>query len=326
MKNFIHSILNPGILFLILFNSVLTQAQIPKLVFVPQWLPQAQFAGYYIAREKGFYRDAGIDIEIVHPSGSIQATEMLANGEVDLISLFLITAMSVKNQGLDIVNIAQISQHSAILFVTKKTSGIEQISQLNGKRIGIWKSGFDEVPKALMAEKKIKVEWIPILSTINLFMLDGVDAMTVMSYNEYDQIINSGLNENELNIFSVSDNGFDIPEDGLYCLGSTFESKKGELRKFMEATLKGWDFAAKNRQYALDVVIHQMQQAHLPANRAHQEWMLNKVVELMSPGTKQVTRGELLENDFLKAADILNPGDKSGLKFIFTDFYKPVLK
>jgi NitT/TauT family transport system substrate-binding protein len=326
MINLKYFIYKMGIIIVIFLNSLLSQAQLSKLVFTPQWLPQAQFAGYYVALDKGFYTEAGIDVKIIHPTTGVTATEILASGKADLISLFLITAMSEKNRGLDIVNIGQTSQHSAILFVTKKTGGIEQLSQLNGKKIGIWKSGFDEVPKALMAEKKYSVEWIPILSTINLFMLGGIDAMTVMSYNEYDQIINSGLNENEVNTFPVADYGFDIPEDGLYCLRSAFENKKGDLKKFMEATLKGWDFAAQNRQYAVDVVINQMQLAHLPANRAHQEWMLNKVLDLMSAGTKQVTRGELLEKDFLKAANILNIGDKPAIKFTFTDFYKPVLK
>lgn len=326
MKNVTHYIQKPGIVIFILFYTLLSQAQLSRIVFTPQWLPQAQFAGYYIALEKGFYADAGLDVVIIHPSASMKATEMLSSGKTDLISFFLISAMSVKNSGSDIVNVGQISQHSAILFVTKKSGGIDQLSKLDGKKIGIWKIGFDEVPKALMAQKKYNITWVPLLSTINLFMLGGIDAMTVMSYNEYDQIINSGLNENELNTFPVSDFGFDIPEDGLYCLRSTYENKKDELRKFLEATLKGWDYAAQNRQYAVDAVIKQMQSAHIPANRAHQEWMLNKVLEMMSAGTKQVARGELLEMDFQRAAEILNKEDKSILKYSFTDFYKPVIK
>jgi NitT/TauT family transport system substrate-binding protein len=326
MKNMTYYIQKPGIVILILFYTLLSQAQLSKFVFTPQWLPQAQFAGYYIALEKGFYADAGLDVVIIHPSASIKATEMLYSGKTDLISFFLISAMSVKNSGSDIVNVGQISQHSAILFVTKKSGGIDQLSKLDGMKIGIWKSGFDEVPKALMAQKKYNIRWVPLLSTINLFMLGGIDAMTVMSYNEYDQIINSGLNENEVNTFPVADFGFDIPEDGLYCLRSTYEKRKDDLRKFLEATLKGWDYAAQNRQYAVDVVIRQMQSVHIPANRAHQEWMLNKVLEMMSSGTKPVSRGELLEQDFQRAAEILDKGDKTTLNYTFTDFYKPLLK
>lgn len=326
MRNWIHFIQKSGIVILILFSTFLTQAQLPKLVFAPQWLPQAQFAGYYIAQEKGFYKEAGIDVKIVHPSANLQATSLLTSGKADVISLFLITALSVKNQGVDLVNIGQISQHSAILFVTKKSSGIEQLSQLDGKKIGIWKSGFDEVPKALVSEKKYQVDWIPILSTVNLFMMDGIDAMTVMSYNEYDQIINCGLNENELNTFPFAKYGFDVPEDGLYCLKSTYENKKPELKKFLQATLKGWEYAAGNKEYALEAVLKRMQLAHLPANRAHQEWMLNKVLELINPDNKGVARGELMESDFLKVADILSKRDGIKSKYLFTDFYQSLLK
>lgn len=326
MRILISIILKSGIVILLLFSSLLIHAQLPKIVFAPHWLPQAQFAAYYVAQEKGFYKESGIDVEIVHPSANINATEMLANGKADLISLFLITAISAKNQGLDIVNVGQLSQHSAILIVTKKSSGIEKLSQLNGKKIGIWKSGFDELPKALIAEKKMQVEWVPILSTVNLFMLDGIDAMTVMSYNEYDQIINCGINENELNVFPISDYDLDIPEDGLYCLRSTYENKKIELNKFLDATLKGWEFTAQNKESALDIVLNKMLLSHVPANKAHQEWMLSKMLELIIPGDKKVNRGELLETDFLKAAAIINKRDNSSSKYQFSDFYKKLNK
>jgi len=326
MKSSNQFILKSGIVIFILFSSLLSQAQLPKLVFAPQWLPQAQFAGYYVAQEKGFYKEAGIDVEIIHPSANKQVTSLLASGKADVISLFLVTGMTLKNQGMDIVNVGQISQHSAILFVTKKSRGLSQLSQLNGKKIGIWKSGFDEVPKAMIAEKGYKVEWIPILSTVNLFMKDGIDAMTVMLYNEYDQIINCGLNENELNTFQAAKYGFDVPEDGLYCLKSTYANKKPELKKFLQATLKGWTYAANNKDYTIDVVLKRMQQAHVPANKVHQEWMLNKVLELIRPGNKGVKMGDLKETDFLKAVDILYSRNKVKPKYTFTDFYQPLSK
>lgn len=326
MKNLIHSIQKPGICFFLLLSSLLIQAQLPKLVFAPQWLPQAQFAGYYVALEKGFYREAGIDVEIIHPSANVQVTSMLASGKADVVSLFLITGLSYKNQGLDLINIGQISQHSSILFVTKKSRGISQLSQLNGKKIGVWKSGFDEVPKALMAEKNYQIEWIPILSTVNLFMMDGIDAMTVMSYNEYDQIINCGMNEDELNIFPVADYGFDVPEDGLYCLKATSKTKKEELKKFLEGTLKGWKYASENRGYAIDVVLKRMQLAHLPANRVHQEWMLDTILGLNVPGNKGVAPGELMEADFMKAVSIMKNLNNTNSTYLFNDFYHLLLK
>jgi NitT/TauT family transport system substrate-binding protein len=157
-------------------------------------------------------------------------------------------------------------------------------------------------------------------------MKDGIDAMTVMLYNEYDQIINCGLNENELNTFQAAKYGFDVPEDGLYCLKSTYANKKPELKKFLQATLKGWTYAANNKDYTIDVVLKRMQQAHVPANKVHQEWMLNKVLELIRPGNKGVKMGDLKETDFLKAVDILYSRNKVKPKYTFTDFYQPLSK
>lgn len=316
----------PGLLLLFMLMVLFAQSQRPKLVFAPHWLPQAQFAGYYVAQEKGFYKEAGIEVEIIHPSANVQVTSMLASGKADVVSLFLITGLSFKNQGLDLVNIGQISQHSSILFVTKKSRGISRLSQLNGKKIGVWKSGFDEVPKALMAEKNYQVEWVPILSTVNLFMMDGIDAMTVMSYNEYDQIINCGLNEDELNVFPAGEFGFDVPEDGLYCLRSTLGTKKAEIGKFLAATLKGWAYAEENREYAIDVVLNRMKVAHLPANRVHQEWMLDTILQLNKPGNKGVKPGELAEKDFQKAFSILKNLYQTNADCLYNDFYQSLLK
>lgn len=328
--------------FLFFVNLLLSQPA--KLTFAPQWMPQAQFAGYYIAQEMGFYKEAGIEVEFIHPSANIPATDLLSSGKADVISLFLVTGMSARTEGMDIVNICQLSQHSAIYIVAKKSSGIDKLEKLNGKKIGVWKSGFDEVPKAMMKEKKYNIEWVPILFSVNLFMLDGIDAMTVMSYNEYDNIINCGVNEDELNVFPISDYGYDVPEDGLYCLNSTYETKKEDLKKFIAATLKGWDYAAANKATAIDIVLDRMKSAHIPANRVHQEWMLDRILEMMMVSdndaqdndaqgkgaqnrsflNKRVRRGELLESDFDQTAKIINSISEKRVSFKFDEFYKPL--
>lgn len=305
--------------------SLSSVAQLPNITFTPHWVPQAQFAGYYIALEKGFYKKEGINVKIVHPSASINASEMLANGEADVISSFLISAILMKSKGIDLVNIAQLSQNSALLFVTKKEKGIDKLSDLNNKRIGVWKSGFDEVGKSLMLSNNYAVNWISILSGINMFMVDGVDALTVMWYNEYNLITNSGINPDELNTFFFSDYGLNIPEDGLYCLNNTLNTRKTDLEKFVRASLKGWEYVSENKDEALDLVLKTMKKAHFPTNKAHQRWMLDKILELYEPGNKNVQKGELAEPDFHKSQSILIEGDYLKEKIPFSSFYKPVI-
>jgi NitT/TauT family transport system substrate-binding protein len=313
------------ILIMMFFCSSGSFAQLHKIVFTPHWLPQAQFAGYYMAQQKGFYREEGLDVEIVHPSASVMATDELVNGKADVVSLFLVSALAAKSRGVDLVNIAQLSQNSALLFIVKKSSGIRTLADLNGKRIGIWESGFDEVPKALIYSNNYNVKWVPILSSINMFMMNGVDAMTAMWFNEYNEIINAGMDPDELSTLFFSDYGYNIPEDGLYCLNKTLLTKKDDLQKFVRGTLKGWEYAKNHKEETLQVVLDLMKKEHVPTNLAHQSWMLDKVFELIEPGQKNVKKGELAESDFNKTQNILLEGGYIKDRIPFNEFYKPVV-
>lgn len=296
-----------------------------KLVFTPHWLPQAQFAGYYVAQDQGFYEQAGLEVEIVHPSASINALRYLSEGKTDVISMFLLTALDARESGINLVNIAQISQHSAIMFVTKKSSGIETINDFQGRKVGIWRSGFREVPQALLDKNNIQVEWVPILSTVNLFLLDGIDVMTVMWYNEYNQIYLNGIDKEELNTFFMSDFGFNIPEDGLYVLENTAQNRQDDLSLFVEASIKGWEYAEKNKDYTLDLVIDVMRKANIPSNKAHQEWMLEKIFQFHSLEGKEVKTTELNPKDFNKALDVYQNFKDSKFNIDYSDFFQPVL-
>jgi NitT/TauT family transport system substrate-binding protein len=302
-----------------------TQAQGSKLVFSPHWLPQAQFAGYYVALDQGFYQEAGLDVEIVHPSVTVNAMEHLKQGTADVISLFLVTALTARSEGIEMVNIAQFSQHSAIMMVSMKSSGIETLHDFHGKKIGIWMSGFEEVPKALINEYQLEVEWVPILSSVNLFLIGGLDVMTVMYYNEYNTIYLSGIERDELNTFFLSEYGYDIPEDGLYVLSETRREREDDLRKFVQATMKGWDYAAENKEYTIDLVVDLMRKEHIPSNKAHQTWMLNTVLKMKHIEDKPIKRTQLYVNDFDKAVSILKERGIISRACSYDEFFKPVM-
>lgn len=319
---------NKPILFFIFFVFVWMHAtaQNPKLVFSAHWMPQAQFAGYYVAKDQGFYEAAGIDVDIIHPSASVNAVEFLATGQADIISLFLITGIEVRQKGLDLVNIAQLSQHSAIMFVAQKSSGIETLEDFAGKKVGVWMSGFEELPRAMMDQHDIEVEWVPILSTVNLFLLGGIDVMTVMFYNEYNQLYLSGINRDELNTFFATDYGFNIPEDGLYTLRQTALNRQTELGAFAEATLRGWSFAAQNKEYTLDLVMGLMRKNSIPANKAQQSWMLDKVLEMLDLQNDKLTPGKLDKDDFNHACEIIRRQHDADFQIEYNDFFKPALQ
>ncbi len=306
------------------------ESQTTTIRFAPQWFPQAQFAGYYAAQDQGFYKEAGLDVQIIHPTDDESSMDMLVSGKADIISSFLMDGLTSKlSKEIPLVNVAQLSQHSTLMFVTKASIGIDKLTELDGKKVAIWSSGFDKLPRALVEDQGVEVEFIPIYNSINLFLEGGVDAMTVMYYNEYDQIINSGVNKDELNTFFFSGyEGFDIPEDGLYCLQATLDKDKDAVKKFINASLKGWKYADENREYALDLVVQKMNRARLANNRAHQRWMLDKVIEQLAPKDKEVEKGHLLEADFQRALNIIQSEARSGAEMQslpYDSFYKPLV-
>lgn len=295
------------------------------LVFAPHWLPQAQFAGYYVAQDQGFYEEAGITVDIIHPTASVNAMQYLLDGKADIISMFLTSALDAVQKEANIVNIGQLSQHSAIMFVSMKDSGVESIYDMEGKKVGIWKSGFREVPVATLDKYEVEVEWVPILSTVNLFLLGGIDVMTVMWYNEYNQIYLSGIDRDEMNTFFLSDYGFDVPEDGLYVFEETRKNRESDLRAFVEASLRGWEYAAQNREYATRLTVQIMRGANIPSNHAHQRWMLNKVLEMQCISIKEVKPSELHPGDFEKAVSVIERFYDREFTPGYREFFQPVV-
>ncbi len=310
-------------LFFLTYNAF---ADNKTIVFGAQWLPQAQFAGYYVAYDQGFYDDAGIDVKIIHPTATVNTLEYLINGQADVVSLFLITALNNRLEGLELINIGQLSQQSAIMFVSRKSSGIETLEDFEGKSLGVWMSGFQEVPYSVMAANNINVEWVPILGSVNLFLMGGLDAMTVMWYNEYKRIYLSGVDHSELNTFFVADYEYNVPEDGFYVLPHTREEKQDELKAFLEASLRGWEYAAANREYTIELVVQIMREAHVPASYAHQRWMLDKILEQQVKEGTDAENLHLHENDFEKALDIIQNLQFVSANFTYNVFFKPVIK
>lgn len=224
-----------------LLISVLTALALPvsaqKLVFTPQWTPQSQFAGYYVAEEMGFYEDAGLDVSIEHPSASNSAINRLRSGKSDIITLQLVQAMQYVDEGLPLVNILQTSAHNSMMIVSH--DHIRSIGDLKGKKVGRWKAGFDALARAFDRQYDLHIVWIPFVQNVNLFVSKAIDATLAMSYNEYFQILASGTELAPDGIFRFSELGYDIPEDGLYVTRNYYESHREELLKFAAASRPG---------------------------------------------------------------------------------------
>lgn len=248
-----------------------------RIVFTPQWTPQSQFAGYYVAEEKGFYRAAGLEVDIEHPSASNPALNRLFEGVSDIITLQLLQAMEGIDRGMPLVNVMQTSQRNSLVIVPR-CGDIRTVEELAGKKVGIWKAGFGELGLMLDAEKGLHIDWIPFIHNVNLFVSGAIDATLAMSYNEYFQILAAGMEP--AHVFRFSEMGYDIPEDGLYVTIDFYRKHRKEIRAFTEASRKGWEWAAEHPEEALDIVMKRVKKAKVGTNRTHQQWMLKEILAL----------------------------------------------
>ncbi len=293
-----------------------------KATFCPQWIPQAQFAGYMVALEKGFYREVGLDLNLMVGGPEKPAFVALESGEAIFCTDWLSSGIQKRASGLPIVNLAQISQRSALILVAKKKSGIEKVQDLNGKQIGLWTGQFLIQPQVFFEKYNLKVNIIPNYSTVSLFLKGGVDAMSAMWYNEYHDILNSGLNPEDLTLFFFSRLGLNFPEDGIYCLEKTLRGDPQLCDAFVQASIKGWLYAFENEDYALDIVMKHAKAAHTGTNRAHQRWMLARMKDLIIPEGDASVIGKLDMADYALVSDVLRDSRLIHRVPQYEDFYR----
>jgi len=284
-------------------------AALKKASLIPLWSPQAQFAGYYVALDKGIYRKHGIDLTII-PGGPDQSPSMLLkSGKADFAVLWLGAALQQYSAGVRLTNLAQIVQRSSLMLVARKSSGIVSPADMRGRKVGLWGGDFAMPLQAFLRKYRLQVREIPQSYTVNLFLRGGIDVTSAMWYNEYHTIINSGINPGELNLFFLHEHGLNFPEDGLYALEENCRKDPALADAFVKASLEGWRYAFDHPDEALVIVLKYMKEASIPANRSHQKWMLEKMRELILPKNAAEVMGQLKPSDYQAvSAELLGSG------------------
>ena len=295
------------LVWLILFSAVSASADEPvlkKLSFLPHWSPQAQFAGFYMALHKGFYRRHGIDLKIIPGGPRMSAVEHLRKNQADIVTLWLSSALELADEGVEIVNVGQVIQRSALVLVSKKTSGILTPEQMNGKKVALWPADFQIQPTAFFKKFKLTNTIVTTETPVNLFLRDGVQVASVMWYNEYHTLINSGLDPEEMQLFFFDKVGLNFPEDGIYLRKETFDRDPEAACAFVTASLEGWQYAFAHPEETLDFMLSVMEEAHVPATRVHQRWMLDRMQDLIFTA-KANNLMMLQKEDYRRVGDVL---------------------
>lgn len=319
MKNFIIKTIA-----LILVPLACANAETRKVRCMVHWIPQSQFAGYYMAKELGFYAKRGLDVTILHPQKQQMVLDVLASGKIDFCTHFLMSAIEARGKGTDLVNIGQTSQQSALMLVCKAGSKINIPAELSGKRVAVWYSGFQAALKAFLRQVNVQAQIIPTTNEMELFINDGVDATTAMWYNEYDRLLDYGFKKDELKCFFFKDYDFNIPEDGIYCLREHYQRNPQTARDFVLATIEGWKAAFENEERALKIVKRYVTMAKLPFNPPHERSMLQKMKQLIFPDGAPT--GVLKHTDYAKTALVLYEAGLIKSILPYEEFYVNIFK
>ena len=268
---------------------------------------QAEFPGMIMAQEKGIYKKYGLQVKFVSTARNI-AFSYLKRGKVMFTTLMLPTAIQAYTPQMPIVNLAQIMKSSSFMVVAKKSSGIRRIDDLNGKKLGMLGDEQEVICDAFVKHHNLHVTSIPRGASVNLLLMDCVEALIVRSYSDFNYIINSGIDSTSLTSFYYKDDQLNFPEDGLYCLGSTYKANPELCKKFIKATLEGWQYTIDNPAETIECVMKYVKSKSLTMNYSQMKWTVNNLRGLLNLDGRKHMTGQLNQKDYEKAPtfDLIN--------------------
>lgn len=308
-------------LFSFIIPALAAASDTTKVSLALQWYPQTQFAGYYMAKEKGIYAKYGLNVTILHGDADSESLDRLTSGEAEFATAFLSSAMGAWANGVKLVNVAQIVQRSALMIVARKDSGINTIADLENARIGTWGSQFQLQAQSLFLRENMDVTFVRQSPSFELFMRGGLDATLAMWYNEYHRLLSYGLNPDEMTTFMFSNLSLNQPEDGIYCLQSTYDKSPDTVRALVEATVEGWEYAFAHQEETIDTLLQIMREQKVRANKAHQRWMLARMKDIIL-GDKAKISTQLNPVDFDSLKIELMRAGVIMVNIPYNDFYK----
>lgn len=280
-----------------------------------KWLPQAQFAGFYVAKAKGFYEAEGIDLTINPGGPNLNAEALVASG-ADTFGLSggVESHLAAVDKGMSLVAIGVAHQKTPYAFVTYPDSGINTLEDFKGRKVSTWYSGSQYTLKAMLATAGITESDLTIMPqsvSMNPFIDREVDVATATLYNELNTLKARGLTD--LKIFQPDDYGIVVQRDTLITTAETIKDKPELVQGFFDATVKGWKYALQHKDEAVDILL----KVDPGMDRKHQEAMIDTIEDVMIAG-KGASDGMFFidydtlqkQHDILLAAGVMkNPVD-----------------
>ncbi len=250
-----------------------------------KWVAQAQFAGYFVAKDKGFYTDENLDVTIKPGGPDIAPEQVIAGGGADVVVTWMAAALAARDKGVGLVNIAQPYKKAGMQLVCPKDGPVKTEADFKGKTLGVWFFGNEYPFYAWMNKLGLSTEGGPDGVTVLKQSFDvqpliqkQADCISVMTYNEYWQLIDAGYKPEDLTVFNYTAMGVDLLEDGLYALEDKLKDAafQDKMVRFVRASMKGWEYAIANPKEAAEIVMDNGGQ-----DENHQERMMGEVAKLI---------------------------------------------
>ncbi|MEX2542385.1 MAG: ABC transporter substrate-binding protein [Trueperaceae bacterium] len=302
--------------------------QTVEVTFQSKWFPQAQFAGYFVAQDLGFYAEEGLNVTILD-GGNVNPTVQVASGNADFGTDWIANMLVQRDQGLEVVQIAQMYQDSGYRLVTLRDSGLEEFADLAGRKVGVWGFGnefateviFDVMDMTSNLDPTVTnpdVEAVVYAFDPALVFPDEVDAASAMTYNELDQIVGLGYPLDSLNVLDPADIDAAIMEDLIFTRPEVLSmadfkgsgmSGREVAERFLRASIRGWEHAVANQEEAVQIVLKFCGDTCAGSGSTsspliHQTWQMARVAELVKP-TPDTTVGAIDRAAFDRSVELL---------------------
>jgi len=275
-----------------------------------QWVTQAQFAGYYVALDQGFYDEEGLDVTILAGGPDIAPPQVLAGGGADVMLNWMPSALAARENGLPVVNIAQPFKSSGLMLTCWKDTGITGPQDFRGRTIGVWFFGNEYPFLSWMSQEGIPTEGgedgVTVLKqgfNVDPLLQRQADCISTMTYNEYNQVLEAGVSPDELITFKYEDMGVATLEDGMYVLESNLDDPAftDKMVRFVRASMMGWKWAEENPLEAAMIVLDYDETG--AQTEGHQIAMMEEIAKLTAG-----SNGALDPADFQRTVDTLLAG------------------
>jgi NitT/TauT family transport system substrate-binding protein len=291
--------------------ALVTSAQAAdKVTLQLKWVTQAQFAGYYVAKDKGFYKEADLDVTINPGGPDVAPPQVIAGGGADVVIDWMPSALASREKGVALVNIAQPFKRSGLELTCRAETGIKKPADLKGKTLGVWFSGNEYPFLSWMSKLGYKTDGSPggvkvIKQGFNVdpLLQKQADCISTMTYNEYWQVVDGGYKPSDLVVFKYEDEGVATLEDGLYVIEAKLKDPAfvAKMAKFVKASEKGWDYSRKNPDDAAKVVL--ASDTTGAQTEKHQKRMMGEIAKLLDSGS-----GKLDPKDYERTVATLLSG------------------